>query len=114
MLRDIAEFQIAADLTGAGQRSHHRAQATAVNENYVSEMQDDGAPVAENPGDMAPQRLDFSSGDQPALAADDGHSPHIPRLELQSHPASGSKPRTKFSSAMARERTRGFCLCQGN
>src|SRR5579862_8053646 len=92
MLRDIAEFQIAADLTGAGQRSYHRAQATAVDENYVSEMQDDGAPVAENPGDMAPQCLDFGSGDQPALAADDGHSPHIPRLELQFHPASGTKP----------------------
>jgi hypothetical protein len=59
-------------------------------------MQDDGAAVAENPTDVGAQGFNFGSGDQPALAADDGDAADISRFEFQLHSASGEASHDDF------------------
>jgi len=81
MLGNIAQLQVAAGLARAGQGAHHGSQAAAVNEHNVAEMQDDGAPVTQQPCDMSAQRLALAAGDDASLAADNGDASHFARFE---------------------------------
>jgi type IV secretory pathway TrbL component len=59
-------------LAGAGQGSDDRAETTAVNELDVAQVQDDGAAVAQQPGNMGTQRIALAAGNNPSVASHNG------------------------------------------
>jgi len=78
---NITELEVAARLAGAGEGADHGAEAAAVNENHVAEMEDDGAAVAQQPGDVSAEGFDFAAGDNASLAADDGDPAYLACLQ---------------------------------
>src|SRR5579872_509433 len=91
MLGNVAELQVAAGLTGAGQSTYHRAQTAAIDESDFSQVQDDGAPITEQPSDMGAQRFDFIASDKASLAADDGDAANIASFQRELQVASRGK-----------------------
>src|SRR5215469_12201466 len=85
MLWNVAQLQIAADLARPDQGADHGSNAAAVDESDISEMQNDGATVAQQPVNMVAQRFSFSAGDNAPFASDDCHPPDVPRFKGQVH-----------------------------
>lgn len=81
MIGDIAEFEVAFCLPGATERADHGSQAAAVDEGQLSEMEDDGAPVAQQVGDVGTKGFGFGAGDEASLAADDGDASDVAGFE---------------------------------
>jgi hypothetical protein len=78
---NVAQFQITMNLAGAGQSADHGPETAAVDEDDFAEMKNDGAAVAQQPGDVRAQRIGFAASDQAAFAADDRNPPYIPCFE---------------------------------
>src|SRR5580704_12937853 len=85
---DIAELQIATHLPGAGQTADDGAEAAAVNELNFPQVQNDGATVAQQPGYVREQRFALTSGDNPAVAGNDGDASDFASVERKTHGAS--------------------------
>src|SRR4029077_14534234 len=72
-------------LAGAGQQSHHRAQAAAVDKNHLSEMQHEILAVSHQSCHMRPQGFRFTAGDDPSAALNNCDRSHSPRVEYKWH-----------------------------
>jgi len=89
------ELQVSVRLAGAGQAADDRAEATAVNEPDLAQVQDDGAAVAQQPGNVRAQQFVFVAGNNPPVASYDGDASNLPSIQRQAQWASdaaGIKP----------------------
>lgn len=71
VLGNLTELQISVHLARAGQGTHDGSQATAVDEHDFAKMENDGAAVAKEMGDMSAQGFDLAAGNDAAFAAHD-------------------------------------------
>jgi len=81
MLWHIAELQVAARLPSAGQAADDCAQAAAVNESNLAQVQDDGTAIAQQPGYMRAQQLALATRNNPPVAAHDGDATDLASLQ---------------------------------
>ncbi|HLM79267.1 MAG TPA: hypothetical protein VK302_01435, partial [Terriglobales bacterium] len=65
----VAEFQVSAGLAGAGEDADHGAEAAAVNESDLAQIEDDGAAGMQQPGNMRQQGFAGLTGNNPSVAA---------------------------------------------
>jgi hypothetical protein len=56
-------------VTGAGEDANHGAEAGAVNESDLAQIQDDGAAAMQQPRNMCPQGFALATGNDPSVAA---------------------------------------------
>lgn len=85
VLGHVAEFHVAACLARAGEGADHGPDAAAVDEVDLAKVKNDGAAVAQKPGDMGAQRFGFAAGDDASFAAYDGDAADVAGLERELH-----------------------------
>jgi hypothetical protein len=90
MFRHVAKLQVSAHLAAAGQRADHRAQSAAVNESHVAQVQNDGAAVAQQPGNVRAQGLALAARNNPPIAAHDGDASDFSSVKRQPQWASNA------------------------
>ena len=83
MFWHIAQLQIAARLASAGQGADDRAQTAAVNKADLAQMQNDGAPVAQQPGHVSAQRLALASRNNSSIAMNNGDASNLTSFERE-------------------------------
>jgi hypothetical protein len=77
----VTEFQLSVCLTYAGQCAHYGAQPAAIDKCNFAQMQDNGAAVVQQPGNVFPQRVALLPGDDASVATDDGDTSHLASVE---------------------------------
>jgi hypothetical protein len=68
-------------LTDAGQGTDHRTEAAAVNEADLAHVQDDGAAVAQQPGNVRAQRFALATRNNPSVTTHDGDASDFASVE---------------------------------
>jgi hypothetical protein len=80
-------------LAGTGEASNYGAEAAADNEPNLAKVQNYGAAIAQQPGDVQAQRLALATRNNPPVAAHDGDASDFAGLKRQAH-----KPPTRMRS----------------
>ena len=83
LFRHVAELQVSARLMGAGEDADHRAEAAAVNESDLAQIQDDGAAGMQQPGNMRQQRFARATRNNPSVAAHYCDASNLTSVERQ-------------------------------
>jgi hypothetical protein len=81
MFGHIAKFQLTVRLPHAGQAADDRAQAAAIDKRDLAQVQDDGAPVTQQPGNVLAKGVALAAGDNSPVAADDGDASNFTSAE---------------------------------
>jgi hypothetical protein len=77
----VAEFEVAVSLAGAGESADHSAESAAIDERDFAQVQDDGAAVVQEPGNVRTQRFTLTTGDDAPVAAHDRDASDLARIE---------------------------------
>lgn len=83
MFGHIAKLQITARLASAGEGPYDRAQTAAVNKADLAQVQNDGAPVAQQPTYVSTQRLAFAPRHNSSVAVHDGDTSNLTSFKRQ-------------------------------
>jgi hypothetical protein len=78
---NVAEFEVAVSLAGAGESADHSAESAAIDERDFAQVQDDGAAVVQEPGNVRTQRFTLTTGDDAPVAAHDRDASDLARIE---------------------------------
>ena len=95
LFRHVAELQVSASLAGAGEDADHGAEAAAVNESDLAQIEDDGGAGMQQPGNMRQQGFAGLTGNNPSVAANYGDASNLASVEREEQGASdgaGIKP----------------------
>jgi hypothetical protein len=71
------------DLSSTGQRPNNGPDAAAVDKSNVAKVQDDGAAIAQQPGNVRPQRVALAACNNPSVAAHDGDASNLASIKRQ-------------------------------
>jgi hypothetical protein len=83
-------------LAGTGEASNYGAEAAADNEPNLAKVQNYGAAIAQQPGDVRAQRLALATRNNPPVAAHDGDASDFAGLKRQAHkPPTGMRSRRR-------------------
>jgi hypothetical protein len=81
--RDVAEFEISVCLAGAGQAANHSSEAATVDKSDLTQVQNYGATVAQQPRDVCAERIALAACRYAAIAANNSYMPNFTGVERQ-------------------------------
>src|SRR5580658_2628726 len=81
VIGNVAEFEVAVSLACASESADHSAEAAAVDERDFAQVQDDGASVVQEPGNVRTQRFTLTAGDDAPVAAHDRDASDLASIE---------------------------------